>query len=323
MCKLSVIVPVYNVEKYIEKCARSLFEQTLEDIEYVFVDDCSPDNSIEILDAVCKEYPNRLNRIKILKHNQNKGLSVTRNTGLLEASGDYIICCDSDDFVDREAYEVMYDKAISISADIVACGVFVETEQGNILAEWLYDSTEEERRNLHILKNLEGGINSMLCNKMIRRDLLVRYNIQSSAKISMWEDFYVSIRLRYYANRYEIVNKPYYHYVQNPESICHGVSSKKIESQIFCAKKIEEFFQSIHENKEYSTTIAFIKFLSKEGLFSEQTINKWREIYPESHKYLWQFRSYYSIKKLCRYLSVICFGKAGWRLSDALAKIIH
>ena len=101
--KVSVVIPVYGVEKYIERCARSLFEQTMQEgIEYIFVDDCSPDRSIEILEKVLKEYPHREPQVKIIQHSKNQGIFYTRNTGVENATGEYIIHCDSDDWVEPD-----------------------------------------------------------------------------------------------------------------------------------------------------------------------------------------------------------------------------
>lgn len=105
MSKVSVIVPIYGVEKYIERCARSLFEQTLDDIEYIFVDDCSPDKSIEILNAVIADYPQKIPYIKIIQHKKNKGLPLARRSGWKAATGEYIANCDSDDWVDSALFE--------------------------------------------------------------------------------------------------------------------------------------------------------------------------------------------------------------------------
>ena len=99
MPKVSVIVPVYGVEKYIERCARSLFEQTLDDMEFIFVDDCTKDESIEVLKRVIDLYPVRKDQVKIIHHAVNKGLSRARETGVNAATGDYIGHCDSDDWV--------------------------------------------------------------------------------------------------------------------------------------------------------------------------------------------------------------------------------
>ena len=100
MPKVSVIIPVYGVEKYIEKCARSLFEQTLDDIEYLFVDDCTPDKSVDILKHILEEYPHRKSQVVIHRMEQNSGQAVVREWGVKNAKGDFIIHCDSDDWVD-------------------------------------------------------------------------------------------------------------------------------------------------------------------------------------------------------------------------------
>ena len=97
MPKVSVIVPIYNVSLYVEKCARSLMEQTLEDIEYIFVDDCTPDNSLQILEETIKDYPHRQRQIKIVRHEVNRGLTSARNSGLSCVTGDYVAHCDSVD----------------------------------------------------------------------------------------------------------------------------------------------------------------------------------------------------------------------------------
>ena len=152
MPKVSVIVPVYNVEKYIERCVRSLFEQTLDDIEYIFVDDCSPDNSISIVKSVSEDYPNRKNNIKYCIHNKNRGLTSTRNTGLAVATGDFIAHCDSDDWVTKDAYQIMYEAAISEDADMTICDFFISD---GVTHRPYYNSLDNnEENNLFVYINI-------------------------------------------------------------------------------------------------------------------------------------------------------------------------
>ena len=112
MPKVSVIIAVYGAEKYIERCARSLFEQTLNDIEYIFVDDCSPDKSIEILISVLDDYPHRKKQVRIIRNHSNLGVGGTRTVGMKAATGDYLIHCDPDEGVEHNMYELLYNKAI-------------------------------------------------------------------------------------------------------------------------------------------------------------------------------------------------------------------
>ena len=120
--KVSVIIPVYNVEQYIERCARSLFEQTLDDIEYIFVNDCTPDKSMEVLARVLDDYPARKRQVSIINMPVNGGLPKVRRAGVEAATGDYIIHCDSDDWVDVTMYEKMWKKAVEGEYDMVLCG---------------------------------------------------------------------------------------------------------------------------------------------------------------------------------------------------------
>ena len=128
MPKVSVIVPVYNAGLFIERCVRSLFEQTLEDIEYIFVDDCSPDNSMDILLNVIEEYPHRKPNVTIMRHEVNTGQSGARKTGMHVAKGEYIIHCDADDWVDVDMYERMYRLAVEKDVEAVCCDIVLECD---------------------------------------------------------------------------------------------------------------------------------------------------------------------------------------------------
>ena len=131
--KVSVCIPVYGVEKYIERCARSLFEQTMRDgIEFIFVNDCTPDKSIEILEKVLAEYPHRKKQTQIINHEKNSGLVAARKTGLAHATGEYIIHCDSDDWVELNMYEKMYHAAKAADADMVYCDYVKELPDNTI-----------------------------------------------------------------------------------------------------------------------------------------------------------------------------------------------
>ena len=117
--KVSFIVAVYNVAAYVGECVRSLCGQTMEDIEIVIVDDCSTDNSLEIVQRVLDEFPHRKEQTKIVHHERNKDIPQTRWDGIMAASGEYTIIIDGDDFVDIRMAEVLYDKAVETGADMV------------------------------------------------------------------------------------------------------------------------------------------------------------------------------------------------------------
>ena len=119
MAKVSVLVPYFNARVFIARCARAIFEQTYQNIECVFVDDCSPDNSIEVLENVLKDYPQRKEQVKIIKHEFNKGVSAARNTALRNSTGEFTIFVDSDDIILKEGILKAYNHIVKYKLDLV------------------------------------------------------------------------------------------------------------------------------------------------------------------------------------------------------------
>lgn len=207
---VSVIVPIYKVEKYIEKCVRSLFEQTLPLIEFIFVDDCSPDNSIHILQSILNEYPNRIPHTKIIHHEHNRGLAAARNTGRSIAQGEYLISCDSDDWVEKNMYEIMYQKAQQTNADIVMCDweeVYTTTKKR------IFTNPPTDNINC-VTALLSGKIHGSVVNKLIKKSLYTKYSITCKEGMNFCEDLYVTYRLLYFAKSIAYINLPLYHYNQ-------------------------------------------------------------------------------------------------------------
>ncbi|MCE9269679.1 glycosyltransferase [Bacteroides thetaiotaomicron] len=120
---VSILVPIYGVEKFIEKCAVSLFEQTYPNIEYVFVDDCTTDNSISVLRDIIAKYPDRESKVRILHHEHNRGLAAARNTAIGNAVGEYVMHVDSDDYLDIYAVEKSVNQIRKENADTLMFGM--------------------------------------------------------------------------------------------------------------------------------------------------------------------------------------------------------
>lgn len=132
--KVSVCIPVYNVERYIERCARSLFEQTIgEEIEYIFVDDCSSDGSVETLMDILSEYPARRDQVKIIRFPCNRGVAAARTAAVAAATGECVIHCDADDYVEPVMYEKMRETLLRERADVCCCGFAGGTSDGSCL----------------------------------------------------------------------------------------------------------------------------------------------------------------------------------------------
>lgn len=218
MSKVSVIVPVYKVEKYIERCARSLFNQTLDDIEYIFVDDCSPDRSIEILNQVIGEYPGRKDQVQIIHHASNQGLALARQTGLKAATGEYIAHCDSDDWVDNDMYSQMYREAITKNSDLVICDYILTNGTSDIdrIKSCHADTPKQEIKNCLLQRDPWS-----LCNKLFRKK--VYYNIEYPQD-AMGEDMATTIQLLWNCESMSYISKPYYKYYYNPESITKKIT---------------------------------------------------------------------------------------------------
>lgn len=217
MPKVSVIIPVYGVEKYIERCARSLFEQTLDDIEYLFIDDCTPDKSVEALKRVLEEYPNRKDQVIIHRMEQNSGQAAVRKWGMQNASGEYIIHCDSDDWVDTDMYRSMYEKAKLEESDIVLCDYYViyKGAQTNTKA---YHSKFSK---LDIIRDiLRVKASSSLWNKLVKKEIVRKIEVYPTR--NMGEDLALCIQMLGESKIISYLPKPYYCYIIQDGSIVHA-----------------------------------------------------------------------------------------------------
>lgn len=227
MPKVSVIIPIYNVEQYIERCARSLFEQTLQqEIEYIFVNDCTPDNSMAVLANVICDYPARTHQIRILHHNVNKGLPCARRSGLEAATGEYIVNCDSDDWIDRTMYQKMLEKAESERLDMVVCGYSI-TDGTRIVSTKMneYPGFRSVRRAI-----IADQIPNYTCNKMIRRDL---FNwIEEWPKYNLLEDVAIITPIAYHCESIGKIDEPLYFYYINNASVYHSTKGRIRVEQI-------------------------------------------------------------------------------------------
>ena len=285
MPKVSVIVPVYGVEKYIERCARSLFEQTLDDIEYIFVDDCSPDESISILKKVLTEYPERIDSTRIVRMPKNSGLPAVRKYGVGLATGDYIIACDSDDYVENEIYESMYTMALNYNLDLVQCDIEVVDDDKS-----LYTITsKKEQLSSEELKTLilNGDISNSLCNKLVRCSVYQNSDLQFPTQ-NYEEDNALAVQLAHFSNKMSYINEPYYKAYFNQSSMSRkpGVEqiTKRFNESYANSQLIITFLQA-HEYADDSKAMIKAKIRPKQTLWPAthgiNDIKRWKSIYPE------------------------------------------
>ena len=209
---VSVIVLIYNVEQPIEKCIESLYNQSLNSIEYIFIDDCSSDNSIALLKKLMDKYPERASNSIIIANESNQGQAKSRITGIRNAHGKYVAFCDSDDYVASNAYHDMYDYIESTKSDIVACNFY--RVYNNLQNEELYlgnDTPHEWIKNILISKKM-GALWCHLIKKTLFADLLCPQG-------NIMEDTVILTQCLLKSNKVSTYKKPLYYYYYRPDSI--------------------------------------------------------------------------------------------------------
>ena len=281
--KVSVIIPVYKAEKYIERCCASLFGQTLDCVEYIFVDDKSPDDSIALIQKVLTRYPHRNGWVKIIANEENKGVAYSRQKGLEAATGEFVIHCDSDDWVEIDAYEKVYNCAIEENADVVRFGYVVEYSKGkkNYVA---YSSQDYYMEN--VIFNIAPRTGS-LCSGLVRREIIEQYSIKFPEDTNWGEDFCVSIASLLVSRKTICLPDCYYHYWQNSESITHTITKEKCLELVKIGGIVEEFLKAVGLLSKYTFQLNYLKFQSKAMLLMDKhvrDVNLWKNTYPECHK---------------------------------------
>lgn len=287
--KLSVIIPVYKAERFIERCCVSLFEQTLDNIEYIFVDDCSLDNSMNIVRMVAARYPEREPMVKILSHTPNRGVSFSRQQGLDVAIGEFVIHCDSDDWVDLDMYKTMYDTAIREGADVVCCGYMIEYSDGRKQKCYVEEKTLCRKVRFNI-----SPTTGSLVNKIVRLQNLRDVNVHFPQDTNWGEDFCVSIAGLLLSRKTICLPNCYYHYWQNVESITHTISRERCLELLRVAGHVDEFLQQIGKRDEYEYELNYLKFQCKSRFLLDKSVRDikfWLQTFPDCHKNIMSYPS--------------------------------
>lgn len=244
--KVSVIIPVYNVEQYIDKCLKSLANQTLNEIEIIVVNDGSPDNSQKIIDKYVKKYPNKIR--SFIKENGGQGSA--RNFGLLQAKGEYIAYVDSDDWVENTMFEEMYNKAILDNSDIVVCGNNVVSMNGEILkveSSLMYKDD--------ILNILFGKM--AVWNKIYKKELLLKNKIEFRQKV-WYEDIDFSAKILFDTLKISFVDKPFYNYLLRPGST---MNNSNIQKNLELLLAFDEMIHYFKGNNNFEKNYERLEFL--------------------------------------------------------------
>ena len=236
--KISILIPVYNVEKYVARGLRSLFANTIiADCEVIIVDDCSPDGSMKVVADVLDEFPAFAKNVVLRSHECNRGSAAARNTALLQAHGKYIICVDSDDWVEPDYLEKLYNEAENSGADIVGCDYFREYSGGTELCKNPIDENPRQA-----LKDVVSGKSlAFLWIKLFKRELFAENGIAWTEGLDVTEDVIVCSRLFAKAKAISYIKEPLYHYnLQNQGSLTARLNEKKIDQIIEACNLIEK-----------------------------------------------------------------------------------
>lgn len=285
--KISYIVAVYNVADYVGQCAKSLFEQTLEDIEIVFVDDASSDSSVEVIRRVLESYPERKSQVKIVIHETNQGTHSTRWDGLKEATGEFVNFIDGDDYVEPQMADLMYGKAIATGADLVVCDAYRYRPNGVVKvvsqAPRGVIGNGENVRDDTINRNVSPGA----CYKLIRKSILEENDIVWPVS-SMADDVVISDVSVYYAHKIEHVPVPLYNYRLNLSSTSntrtpeHRVKRQKMFVQN--NKVLFDFLEREGVSEKYRHGILVNKVMSKNEMLPYTNKRKYRRLWLKTYK---------------------------------------
>lgn len=258
---LSVIVPIYKVEKYINECISSLVNQSLKNIEIILVDDGSPDNC----PAICDEYANRYNNIKVI-HKKNGGLVSARKAGLRCCQGEYVTFVDGDDWVENDYYEKVFSEINSYQPDIISVNCHFRKEDGkkaDIFCENFYTGMYERKMlEKEVFPELLSrppffsfGVIPSLWSKIIRRDILINFMPNEPEEIKMGEDLAITLPCFLKAESVYFSDVCGYYYRQNPSSITHTFDSTapmRVDSLLNYLRETTEAYDSYNIKKQIS-----------------------------------------------------------------------
>lgn len=304
MPKVSVIIPVYGAERYIERCARSLFEQTLDDMEYIFVDDCTPDRSMEVLKTVLSEYPYRAAQVRVITMAKNGKQAAAREAGMRAATGEYLIQCDPDDWVDAGMYEGMYACARERGADIVR-GAFVTHDGAAMTTHGAGDFCGTGKDAL-----IRHDYSWRLYTLLISNKLISNNEIYPYPGINCGEDVNVAMRAYYYAEKVCAYGGcQVYHYdLGNPDSITKTPFRQVLDRYLRPnVDLLDRFFDVMGDDGRdimcrYKLRVKAPLFYMKET----RDVDLWYELWPEVTEYYRKNIKEFGLHGLMMYIGGKC-----------------
>ncbi|MBQ6210530.1 MAG: glycosyltransferase [Prevotella sp.] len=276
MKRVSILIPVYKVENFIQRCATSIFGQTYEYLDIVFIDDCSPDNSIQVVLDTLERYPKRKSQVRIIRHAENRGLAAARNTAVEAAEGEFLMHVDSDDYVEKDTISRCVERVERTGADVVVFGenhVFcTKTVAPSLIVP--------ESKTAYVKQLLSRKARFNIWGCLIKTDLYKKNNISAIEGVNMGEDYSVMPRLMFFANKIVALPVPLYNYIHlNDNSYTNGFSVNGVYSHMKIFPMLRDFF-SEKQDDDYMTAID-----CGESMFKSTALLKWA-LYDNEMEYL-------------------------------------
>ncbi|MGV6943843.1 glycosyltransferase family 2 protein [Sphingobacterium kyonggiense] len=278
---VSIIIPIYNSSKFLEKCVNGLMLQTFNDIEFIFVDDFSNDDSLEILHNLLKKYPNRIHQVRIILHDKNYGSAIARNTGLKNSTGRFIGWVDADDYIELDMFESLYNIMIQTNSDLVWCDFDLIYSQKTIYKPQNFSLDVKEYMNGLIDNTIQGN----LWNKLFKAEIIHKNNLEFLQGQNMGEDRMFLFKYLFYCYKLYHLPKIKYHYVQiNSYSLTRIKGNRRAYEEINNNTSILDFISINNLDWINIDSINDFKLKSKDRLLHSTTIDdfkKWKLIFPE------------------------------------------
>lgn len=277
---ISVVVPVYNTEKYLRRCIDSILAQTFTELELLLIDDGSTDKS----SMICDEYAIIDSRVCVY-HQENGGVSSARNCGLDNAKGEWITFVDADDWLDINMFQEMYDCARLANADAVYCDIRMVYKD----FDDVYKAASFSKVKTEFLRNYIASVWTSLCNTLVKTEIYRKNNLKSPMHLTYCEDFWLSVRMFHYADKISYVAKPHYNYNRiNESSKMHSLDLKTEQEERKAYIETIEFFKKEGVFDFYKKEMSWrvLKSTHDSALYPNR-YNEFLSIYPESHKNIW------------------------------------
>lgn len=288
---VSIIIPVYNAGESISKSLNSILNQTYAHIEVVIINDCSTDNTLEVIERFRGFFTQKNNRFVLLDHSKNKGVAAARNTGISNATGDYIYYVDADDFITNDCIEELVYVSNNGIIDIIGCNWFLKLNNNS--REMKQPKVSNGIQAIEYMA--KGRMKWNLWLFMVKRSLYIENNIRFIDGLNMGEDMMVMFKLFSFANSVQFVNKPIYYYDKssNQNSLTNSYTIKHKEEVSSNLEELNSFFVKTNRGiiKDWESWYNFLKLNIKLPLLISSNSNdhkEWFNLFKESNCFILQ-----------------------------------